>query len=172
MRYANYRYNQRVTKLLQIIAEYPGLTFTEIMNRSGLANGVLSHYLANMEKRTMLRTIRNKRNVRYFLLDQPTSDDSLIISLRKETCRDILVFLLTRKEASFTDIVEHVKKSSATVSVTLSQLASLDLVSVSIGFGKKFELSDRRHVMEILQKIEPTTFEKIKENFADMFSYF
>jgi predicted transcriptional regulator len=172
MRYANYRYNQRVTKIIQIITEYPGLTFTEIMNHSGLANGVLSHYLMNMEKRTMLRTIRSKRNVRYFLSDHPTSDDSLIISLRKETCRNILMFLLTKKQASFTNIVDQVKKSPATVSVTLSHLAALDLIKISVGFGKRFELSNRQHVIEILQRIEPTAFEKIKENFADTFSYF
>jgi predicted transcriptional regulator len=172
MRYTDYRYNQRVAKILQIVTESPGITFTEIMNHSGLANGVLSHYLANMEKRTMLRTVRSKRNVRYFLLDHPTSDDSLIISLRKETCRNILIFLLTKKQATFTDIVDQVKKSPATVSITLSHLASLGLVRVSIGFGKRFEISDRRHVMEILQKIEPTAFDKIKENFVDTFSYF
>lgn len=172
MRYANYRYNPRVTKILQIVTESPGLTFTEVMNLSGLANGVLSHYLANMERQKMLRTNRSKKNVRYFLLDHPISDDSLIISLRKETCKNILVFLLTKNPASFSDIVYYVKRSPPTVSITLSHLVSLGLIRVSAGFVKRFELSDRQHVIGTLQKIEPTIFEKIKENFSDTFSYF
>jgi predicted transcriptional regulator len=172
MRYTNYKYNQRATKILQIVTEFPGLTFTEIMNCSGLANGVLSHYLVNMEKHAMLRSVRSKKNARYFLLDQPTSDDSPIINLRKETCRNVLVFLLTKKQASFGDIVLEVKRSPPTVSITLSHLVGLGLIKASIGFGKKFEIVNRQHVMEVLQKIEPTTFDKIKENFADTFSYF
>ncbi|MBI5377908.1 MAG: ArsR family transcriptional regulator [Thaumarchaeota archaeon] len=173
MRYLNYKYNRRATKLLQIITESPGLTFTDIMRQSGFANGVLSHYLVNMERHSMIRASRNKKKKAwYFLPDDPVSDDSLIISLRKETCKTILVFLLTKKQATFKEILEQTKKSPSTISLTLSQLANLGLIKKFPRFVKEFEIHNREHVIDVLQKIEPTTFDVMKDRFADTFSYF
>ena len=172
MKYVSYQHNPRVSSLLQIIAESPGLTFTEIMRRSGLANGVLSHYLSNMEKRTMVRSTRGKKMTWYFLPHDPVEEDSIIISLRKETSKNILSFLLTRKQATFVEITKAAKKSPPVVSISLSQLQDIGLVKATSGFVKKYEITDPNTIMRLSEKIDSTAFEKIKDRFEDTFSYF
>jgi len=172
MKYVSYHHNPRVSSLLRIIAESPGLTFTEIMRRSGLANGVLSHYLTNMEKRTMVRSSRGKKMTWYFLPQDPIEEDSIIISLRKETSKNILSFLLTKKQATFVEITKAAKKSPSVVSISLSQLQDFGLVRTSGGFVKKYEITNPGTVMRLSERIDATTFEKMKDRFEDAFSYF
>lgn len=172
MKYISYQHNPRVSNLLQIISESPGLTFTEIMRRSGLANGVLSHYLTNMEKRTMIRSTRGKKMTWYFLPHHPIEEDHIIISLRKETSKNILSFLLTKNQATFVEITKAAKKSPPVVSITLSQLQDLGLVKATNGFVKKYEVANPDLMMRLSEKIDSTMFEKIKDRFEDTFSYF
>ncbi|MFY9301304.1 MAG: winged helix-turn-helix transcriptional regulator [Candidatus Nitrosotenuis sp.] len=172
MKYISYQHNPRVSNLLQIISESPGLTFTEIMRRSGLANGVLSHYLANMEKRSMVRSKKSKKMTWYFLPHDPIEEDSIIISLRKETSKNILAFLLTKRQATFVEITRAAKKSPPVVSITLSQLQDFGLVKSTNGFVKKYEITEPGTVMRLGERIDSTMFEKVKDRFEDTFSYF
>ncbi|MBI5146105.1 MAG: ArsR family transcriptional regulator [Thaumarchaeota archaeon] len=172
MKYISYQHNPRVSNLLHIISKSPGLTFTDVMRYSGLANGVLSHYLVNMEKRSMVRSRKGKKMTWYFLPHDPIEEDFIIISLRKETSKNILTFLLTKKQSTFVEITKAAKKSPPVVSITLSQLQDLGLVKATNGFVKKYELTNPDIMMRIIEKIDPTVFEKIKDRFADTFSYF
>lgn len=172
MKYISYYHNPRVSNLLRIISESPGLTFTEIMRRSGLANGVLSHYLGNMEKRAMIRSKKGRKMTWYFLPHDPIEEDSIIISLRKETSKNILTFLLTKKLATFVEVTRAAKKSPPVVSITLSQLQDLGLIKVTNGFVKKYEVANPDTIMRLSEKIDSTMFEKIKDRFEDTFSYF
>ncbi|CAE6486195.1 MAG: hypothetical protein QXY22_02290 [Candidatus Nitrosotenuis sp.] len=172
MKYISYYHNPRVSNLLRIVSESPGLTFTEIMRRSGLANGVLSHYLGNMEKRAMIRSKKGRKMTWYFLPHDPIEEDSIIISLRKETSKNILTFLLTKKLATFVEVTRAAKKSPPVVSITLSQLQDLGLIKVTNGFVKKYEVANPDTIMRLSEKIDSTMFEKIKDRFEDTFSYF
>ena len=171
MKYISYQHNPRVSNLLHIISESPGLTFTDIMRRSGLANGVLSHYLTNMEKRAMVRSRKGKKMTWYFLPHDPIEEDFIIISLRKETSKNILTFLLTKKQATFVEITKAAKKSPPVISITLSQLQDLGLVKATNGFVKKYEITNPDIIMRLSERIDPTMFETIKDRFADTFSY-
>lgn len=172
MKYINYQHNPRVSSLLHIISESPGLTFTGIRRCSGLANGVLSHYLVNMEKRAMLRSRKGRKMTWYFLPHDPIEDDYIIISLRKETSKNILGFLLTKRQATFVEITNAAKKSPPVVSITLSQLQDIGIVKATNGFVKKYEITNPDMIIRLSKKIDPTMSEKIKDRFADTFSYF
>ncbi len=171
MKYRNYQQSPRVDKLLAIISENPGFGYTDMLRHSGLKNGVLSHYLSRMEKYGLIRIKRGKRRIWFFPVNVPTSQYSLIINLRKETCKIILTFLLTKGSATFSQIVSETKRSPSTISITLSKLLDSELITVE-GFDRKYKVRDPIVILMTLKIIQPNMFDKIKDRFADTFSYF
>ena len=171
MLYKNYKANPRVSKLIDIISRNPGIGFTDLSRDSGLAYGVLSHYLSGMEKHVMVRVrLYNKRRL-FFPLDSSQENDMLFIYLRRETYRKILSFLLAKDGATFGEIVAEVKRSPSMISQALTQLIQLKLISKS-GIDKKYEVASPSLTREALQKISPTELDMLKDRFADTFSYF
>lgn len=172
MIYKNYHDNPRVNKLLKIILENPGFQFNDIVKSSGFANGIISHYLVRMEKHGMISIRRSKRRTWLFPPHTSKVEASMIISLRKETSKIILSLLLVKRKSTFSEILSETKRSSATISITLSSLIDLNLIRVTPGIIRKYELVDRDLTLKTVQKIHPSIFEKMKDHFADTFSYF
>ena len=171
MRYPNYKHNHRVNQLLTILEEKPASRFTDLMNGSGLKNGVVSHYLKMMEKLGLIRSRKIKNQDWYFVSTFDESKDYLFIHLRKETSKKILSFLLD-DDATFAQILTHVKKSPSTLSITLSGLLNVNLVGTEPGLIKKYHIVDRDSTIKALEKMNPDAFDAIQDRFADSFSYF
>jgi predicted transcriptional regulator len=171
MKYISYQHNPRVSKILHIITESPGLTFTQIMSHSGLTNGVLSHYLNNMEKRSMIRSNKGKKMTWYFLPDHPPEEDWIVINLRKETSRNILSFLLTKKQATFAEIVDAVSRSPPVISIVLSKLEEHGIIRSTSGYLKKYSVANPDIIIRLNERINPTTFDRMMDRFSDTFSY-
>lgn len=171
MIYKNYQANPRISKLIAIISKNPGIGFTDLSRESGLAHGVLSHYLSRMEKHVMIRVRQNNKRRLFFPLDSSQENDMLFIYFRRETYRIILSFLLAKDSATFGEIVAEVKRLPSTVSLALTQLTQLKLISKS-GINKRYEVSCPSLTREALQKISPTELDTLKDRFADTFSYF
>lgn len=171
MRYPNYKYNPRVNQLLTILEEKPASRFTDLMQSSGLKNGVVSHYLKMMERMGLIRAKRIKNQDWYFASTFDESKDFLFIHLRKETSKKILFFLLDG-DATFAEILEHIKKSPSTLSITLSNLLKANLVIIEPGLVKKYSIVNRESTIKTLEQIRLNTFDTIKDRFADSFSYF
>ena len=171
MRYPNYKYNPRVNQLLTILEEKPASRFTDLMNGSGLKNGVVSHYLKMMEKMGIIRSRKIKNQDWYFSSTSDESKDFLFIHLRKETSKKVLSFLLAG-DATFAEILDHIKKSPSTLSITLSNLLKVNLVIAEPGVIKKYSIVDRESTTKALEQMTLNMFDTIQDRFADSFSYF
>ncbi|TBR12154.1 MAG: ArsR family transcriptional regulator [Candidatus Nitrosotenuis sp.] len=171
MRYPNYQYNPRANQILTMLEEKPASRFTDLMQGSGLKNGVVSHYLKMMKKTGLIRTRRMKNQEWYFASTFDESRDFLFIHLRKETSRKILSFLLDRESATFSEILVDIKKSPSTLSTTLSNLTKDNLVTIEPGLVKKYRLSNKESTGKALEQVNLKTFDIMKDRFADTFSY-
>ena len=171
MRYPNYKHNHRVNQLLAVLEEKPASRFTDLMIGSGLKNGVVSHYLKMMKKMGLIRSRKIKNQDWYFVSTFDESKEYLFIHLRKETNKKILSFLLD-SDATFAEILAHVKKSPSTLSITLSNLLNANLVGFEPGAIKKYHIVDRDSTIRALEKMNLDAFDTIKDRFADSFSYF
>ena len=125
-----------------------------------------------MTRDGIIRVRKGKRRVWFFTNFSNPEDDLIIVNLRKETCRKILVFLLEKQEATFNEITKAAKKSPSTISFTLKHLIKDNVVKIIPGFKKKFELNDYNKTLEILRNLELTNTDKLKERFIDSFSYY
>lgn len=164
--------HQKKKAISLIVEKNPGIGYAGIQNDSGFVNGILSHHLETMVRDGIIRIRKGKRRVWFFSNNSNSDDDLIFINIRKETCRNILIFLLQKQSGTFKEITNAVKKSPSTTSTTLKQLAKDNVVKIIPGFTKKYELHDYDRTLEIVKMFELTSSDKLKDRFADTFSYY
>lgn len=163
---------QKRNNICAIVEKSPGSCYSDIQKESGLVNGILSHHINILEKNEHIRIRRENRKTWFFPPDSDPKNDFLLIYSKKETYRKILTFLLQEKQATFNEIRKNIGKSPSTTSLALSNLIQRNLIKKTQDLKKRYELYDYAQTLELLSKAEPKTRDKIKDRFADTFSYF
>jgi predicted transcriptional regulator len=166
------KYNQKRKMIYSIIEKNQGFCYSDIQRESGLTNGILSHHIKILEKNDSIRIKRETRRAWFFLPDSDPKNDFLLIYSKKERYRKIIMFLLQEKQADFKVIQQNIGKSPSTTSMTLSNLIQRNIIKKTQDFKKKYEICNYDQALELLSKAELTTSDKVKDRFADTFSYF
>ena len=169
---ASLRSKLRRESICKAVEENPGSNYQSLLKYTGFANGVLSHHLKKLEIEGKLRVRRSGRLTWFFPIFSDPDQDCIIINLRKETCKNILLFLLSKGPATFVEITHAIHKSPATTSYTLKQLTDSNVVRIIPGFQKKYSLHDRHHTEDILGRLKITRMDTLTDRFADSFSYY
>ena len=161
----------RSIEIINIVEKNPGIKFREIMRETGLKNGVLSYHAKKLEENGSVKIDRKSGETRFYPLCVTDEESNLIKSLRRDTQRHILLYLLACKSLTFNEIVQKVKKAPSTVSTFLGKLVDDDLVGMKIIELKKvYFLKNADMVQEIIEKYNPILLERAAYNFADIFS--
>ena len=163
----------RDSQIQQIIEQNPGIQFREIMRSSGLKNGVLSHYLAKLERNGIIKAHRGPRQARFYS-PQITEDESIAIkALRKQTPRDLLLALVKEDGLEFSQLVKEVNKSPSTVSLYLSQLVDNGLVETKfVQLKKRYHIKVRDLIDKLVEDYRPSLLEKPTSGFEDIINSF
>lgn len=164
--------NLKREKICKTIQDRPGSNFQGLLKWTGLGNGVLSFHLRRLEVEGDIRVKRRGRSTWFFPTHSDPARDWIIINLRKETCRDILVYLLNNESATFVEITGVVNKSPATISYTLKHLVSNNVVKKIPGFQKRYALYNYLLTKQLLDEMTITLIDSMTERFADSFSYY
>lgn len=163
--------NPRISLLLDIIKKNPGISYRGLQKLSGYAFGTLSNSLLNLEKDSRIIVKRSKRRSHYFPLNIQSEEYIVFISLRKETTKRIITFLADNKKGTFSEIRIFVNKAPSTVSLTLTNLIEKNIIRRVSGLQSYFELQNPEIIHNALMRIEPSNVDKMKDRFADTFSY-
>ena len=79
-------------RIYQSIQEHPGITYTELKNSVGVANGVLTYHLHYLEMAGFLRSRRDRKWKQFYAADAPMVQGDRYLSLVQkrlvEACRD------------------------------------------------------------------------------------
>ncbi len=164
--------NPRIVFLLKIITKNPGIGYREIQKISGMPNGTLTNFLSNLEKDSKILVRRSTRRANYFPKHIPPEKHLTLINLRKETTKQIILFLVNNKRGTFSEIKNISNKSNSTISITLTNLIESGIIRRVIGLHPHFELQDLPDIQNTINLIEPNIADKMKDRFADTFSYF
>ena len=117
--------------ILNLIKKIPGVSYNEIVRKTELSNGVISHYIIKLMESGEIEKEGVKRG-KYFFKNIPKKDRIIINILRNKTNNEIFRFFIKNsksKEASTAkEIAEKVKKSGSTVSVSLKILQKNDII--------------------------------------------
>ena len=158
--------------ILRLVQEDPGVGFIDIQKETGYANGVLSHHLKILEKNDHIRITRGKRKIWVFPSHLDSENDKIRIYIRKESCKRIIEFLLENDESSFVPIQKAIEKSPSTTSITLKTLVENNIVKKTPGFPHRYSLRDYKRITNVIDTIKISKSDKLKDRFADTFSYF
>ena len=141
--------------LTEIIHKNPGLHFSEMIRVSGLKNAVLSYYLAKLESSGTIKIEREKNKTRFFNPSITYEEIKIIIFLRKETSRQILIVLHDSDGLKFKNIVKKVGKSAPTISQNLSKLIESDLIILKLeNSEKKYYIKKNPILKKLIKKCQ------------------
>ena len=161
----------RANLVVQTIENDPGIQFSEIMRKTGMKNGVLSHYTRKLEENGIVQVERTPRVTRFYPLGIDKEATLLIKNLRQETPKNILVLLLENESLAFNDIAKKVKRSPATVSINLTQLIQDEIVeSKFVNTKRIFQIKNKDLVQNTVNKYHPDVIDRSADRIGDIFS--
>jgi len=141
------------------------------MRQSGLKNGVLSHYLAKLEKTGLVKVEREPRQSRYYPPEVTDDESKVIKALRRQTTRDLLLALVKEDGLEFGQLVKETGKAPSTVSFYLSQIVDDKIVEVRIeNLRKKYCLKTRAIIDRLIEQYRPSLLEGPTSGFEDIFN--
>ena len=157
-------------KVYLIIEDSPGLHFRELQRRSGMAVGALQYHLDTLQKNHLIRVEKQGRFNRYFSVRgaQLGLQEKTMSSLRQESARKIIIFLLEKKAATNFEIAAAVQLSASTVSWQLAKLEEANIVSEKReGKQKLFFVNSPQETAQLLVSYKKTFFDVLVDNFVE-----
>jgi len=156
-------------KIYNTIKRNPGLHFREIQRRVGIATGALQYHLDFLQKKHLVKTERETKFLRYYLVRQKFEETGLMALLRQESIRKIIVFLMQRRFANNTTVSKVVGLSPSTTSWHLEKLVESNVVEKKRR-GRKtyFNLIDKDKIAGLLVGYRKSFLDETVNNFVEI----
>jgi predicted transcriptional regulator len=158
-------------RILAFIQENPSCHLRKIKKELGLAMGTVQYHLDRLEKEGRITSQRHSLHKYYFAVGFEENEKQLLEVLSNETAREILMFIVERKNPSQTEIVDHIGISPASVNWHINRLEDSKIIDgVREGRFKKYKLrGDSRLVAAMLRNFYPTVWDRWSNRLAEMF---
>jgi len=125
------------SKVLDFIHQNPGCHLRQIKNEIGMSMGSVQYQLLRLEKMGRITSTRGGLYKFYFLSGIFHDNEKDILQvLSQETAREILLFVIEKKNPTQTDIVNTIGISAASVNWHIRRLIRFKLI---------YEIKDRRY---------------------------
>ena len=111
----------RESIFLNLINQNPGIRYLELKSLTGFNNGVVSHYLRQLESGGLIKSVRTPRVSCFYPLCSSELSQKIFRRLRQVTPQKIILALI-QKNHSFRSLVKEVKKAPSTVSTYTTKL--------------------------------------------------
>ena len=111
----------RESIFLNLINQNPGIRYLELKSLTGFSNGVVSHYLHQLESQSLIKSVRTPRVSCFYPMCSSELSQKIFRRLRQVTPQKIILALI-QKNHSFRSLVKEVKKAPSTVSTYTTKL--------------------------------------------------
>ena len=157
--------------IFNIISHIPGIRYRELIRLTKFNNGTLSYHLLTLEKHLIIKVLRpEKGNItRYYPYLTPIDEALVVGYLRIKTSRQILMLLQSKRKASFSEIVLHIKKAPSTTSWNLKRLLESNIV-----LKKKnneswiYSLRNPKLIEKLVNKTSDTLLDRSVDNYISL----
>ena len=126
----------RESIFLNLINQNPGIRYLELKSLTGFNNGVVSHYLHQLESQSLIKSVRTPRVSCFYPLSSSELSQKIFRRLRQVTPQKIILALI-QKNHSFRSLVKEVKKAPSTVSTYTTKLIHDGIVVTAYVDSKK-----------------------------------
>jgi predicted transcriptional regulator len=152
------------------IAKRPGTYVREMERELGLAMGVLSYHLDQLERKGLIRSEDDGYRRRYFPVEGFRLRDRRLASvIRQKGARTILLLLLEEGEASFNSILREMGVAKSTLSYHLKRLVEKGIVEEErIEREKHYRLAEPEDVIDAFLLLKGSMEADAADRFAEI----
>jgi predicted transcriptional regulator len=137
--------------------------------------GTVQYHLNKLEKMEMITSTRYGLYRYYFPIGLFKQNEREILQiLSQETAREILMFIIERKEAAQIQIAKHIGISSASVNWHIKRLSDLKIIKeAKEGKYRQCRLNDNpKRIMSLLRAYYPNLWDKWSNRLIELFLSF
>jgi len=129
------------------ILENPGIHFRELCRELHIPRSTMNYHLLYLKKRGLIIPNSEYGYTRHFVVNDMKDDEKkVLILLRQETPRSIILYLLTRIYASQNEISNVLRKHTTTIEFHLKKLIDNKIISIAKPIDGKIYLNFTPHV--------------------------
>ena len=162
----------RADLVYNIIQENPGIRFNDVMRLSQLKNGTLTHYISKLENTQKIQVERTPRITRFYDIAVPKKEAEICKELTRPTVKHIIVLLLKNGTLTFSQIMNTLDKSPATISVCLSGLLKANLVEKTYDIpSNKYSLKKPELIKGVLNVYFPDISTRLVGNTVELLNF-
>ena len=156
-------------EIFEHVQTNPGIHFSQIKRDLNMETGLLQHHLNTLEEYDVLMSEEHRGKRRLFVAEELDDEEREILSsLRYETTRHILLFLIQKETARNGEIATELGVAPATVSWHVSRLVEDGIVSpVQDGRTTLYTVTDEELTMQLLVRYRESFVDRAVENVLD-----
>lgn len=156
-------------EIFEHVRDNPGVHFSEMKRDLDMETGLLQYHLRELESYDVLESESHQDRRRLFVADELDDEERTILSsLRYETTRHILLYLLREGPGRNRDVAEAVGVSPATVSWHCSQLVEDGVVeTVEDGRTTLYDVAEADTTMRLLVRYQESFVDRAVDNIVD-----
>lgn len=137
-----------------------------------MSMGTIQYHLTSLEKQGKIISERRSLHRYYFPIGIFEENQKNILKiLNQDTLREILLYIIERKDPTQTDIVNAIKISHASVNWHTQRLLSIGIISETReGKYKKYQfIGNPLKVVELLKNYHPSLWNRWSNRLAEIF---
>lgn len=156
--------------ILKTIRDIPGISLSELMKKTGLETGVMTHYLSQLEEQGVIKSQKATKHRRYYDINVSEEEYPIIRNIRKPTKKQILFKIIVAGTPSFKELTLKVNKSPSTLSWNLSELIDDGIIEKCVQNDKVcYRVKDMELFKRTFKKEFSKLFDKNIEHAEDIF---
>ena len=165
-------FHSNTDRILKFIHERPACHLRQIKNELNISMGTVQHHLYKLEKDAKITSVRNGLYKYYFPIGIfHINERNLLQILNQETARDILLFIVEKKNPSQSDIVNSIGISHSAVNWHISRLIELNLINENKDRKfKRYKLNvDSKYLIALMKNYYPNIWNIWSSRVAETF---
>ena len=164
--------NENTRRVLDFVLKNPGCHMRQIKRDLDMAMGTIQYHLTSLEEMGKIISERSDYHKFYFPVGTfGNLERNILKILNRDSARDILLFIIERKNPTQTDIVSSVKISSGTANWHISRLLEYGIISEQKeGRFKRYIINGDPHIIiTLLQNYHKTKWNSWSNKLAELF---
>lgn len=156
-------------RIFELISEFPGLHFREILRRLDISSGNLNYQLYHMMKHEMLVVIQDGNLKRYYVAGKIKGKEKRVLAcLRNETARGLVLFLLLNPNSQFNEIGKNFDLSPSKLAYHLGKLVEKKIIQKERkGRATIYKVIDEEAIANVLITYRPSFLDDIVDRFIE-----
>lgn len=152
------------------VSENPGIHFNELVRSVDMATGQVQYHMYSLIERGEIDDASLYGKTHYYPADYPEEDRGAVALLRRETAREIVVYLVENGNTRPGEISDSLGIARSTLEWHLGRLEEQELVEKSHGDRGRVTVSavDEERTVEMLSDISPSLPDRLVDRFVTM----